>query len=349
MSGTHLPRTIEGETAVARISQSLDEMEAIRTFVLKGLVEGIDFGKIPGCGDQPALLQPGAQKINMYLNVYDDPEITATELGEGHVEYRVRTRLVSRVSDRTVGIGVGSCSTLETKYTWRTVGKTCPNCGAQAVFKGAEKFGGGYFCNRKKDGCGRNFRDADSVSLLNSLPAGKVPNENIHDTRNTVLKMAVKRALVAASLSIAALSELFTQDIEEGTFSIDKPAEKLDKPAEKVAAVEAQVVRQGNDPASLAELRERVIAKWSKLSPPENDQAVLDREEQIVFAMIARAIEAGKLQAAAATGVFEVDLETLESLFARDPKFVIREAAKFIRDVERQHEEHNRNGVAING
>lgn len=40
-------------------------------------------------------------------------------------------------------------------------------------------------------------------------------NPDIADTYNTVLKIAKKRALVDAMLSIAALSEIFTQDIED--------------------------------------------------------------------------------------------------------------------------------------
>jgi hypothetical protein len=43
-----------------------------------------------------------------------------------------------------------------------------------------------------------------------------VPNDRIMDLANTILKMADKRALVAATINATGVSDLFTQDLDDG-------------------------------------------------------------------------------------------------------------------------------------
>ena len=50
-----------------------------------------------------------------------------------------------------------------------------------------------------------------------SQVAGRVENSDLADTYNTVLKMAKKRALVDATLTATAASDIFTQDLEDYT------------------------------------------------------------------------------------------------------------------------------------
>jgi len=50
-----------------------------------------------------------------------------------------------------------------------------------------------------------------------SQAAGRVENTDLADTYNTVLKMAKKRALVDATLTATAASDIFTQDLEDYT------------------------------------------------------------------------------------------------------------------------------------
>jgi len=50
-----------------------------------------------------------------------------------------------------------------------------------------------------------------------SQPAGRVENTDLADTYNTVLKMAKKRALVDATLTATAASDIFNQDLEDYT------------------------------------------------------------------------------------------------------------------------------------
>jgi hypothetical protein len=76
-----------------------------------------------------------------------------------------------------VGFGVGSCSSMESKYRWRT----------------AKKFN----TETKKQ------------------EEERIENPNIEDLFNTVLKMAKKRAFVDAVISTTGASDFVSQDIED--------------------------------------------------------------------------------------------------------------------------------------
>lgn len=196
---------------ITDVIEAAEGLKLFRTFVKSELKEGHDFGVIPGTGDKNALLQPGAQKIAMFFNCYPKHKVTPNNLEHGHVEFIVETRLISRVTNKAVGSGFGSCSTLEGKYRFRNANRRCPQCGKETIFK--SKNGEGFYCWRKKDGCGATFHENHKDIV--GQQAGKVENENIADQRNTVLKMAVKRAFVAASMCLGCASEMFTQDIDD--------------------------------------------------------------------------------------------------------------------------------------
>lgn len=208
------------QEAVARIHETVGSLKAIRTFIQQELKEGIDYGKIPGTGDKKALLLAGAQKVTMYFNARPRFDIRANELGEGHVEIVIVCDLIHRPTGQVVAQGLGSCSTMEGKYRFRNAQRVCPSCGKTAIIKGRDEYGGGWLCFKNKGGCGLKFPDGDPA--IEKQPLGKVENENIHDTRNTVLKMAKKRAQVDAAMGLGCMSELFTQDLEElDTYDLD--------------------------------------------------------------------------------------------------------------------------------
>jgi hypothetical protein len=190
----------------------IEALQLFRTYVSKALVDGIDYGVIPGT-QKPTLLQPGAQKICFYYRVYPDQEVTATEMGNGHVEYVTRVRLKSQSSGRELGQGMGSCSTMESRYRYRNADRVCPACGKPTIIKGKEEYGGGYICFMKKGGCGAKFGDHDQAIVGQAI--GKIENPDIADVRNTVLKISFKRALVNSAMCLGCASELFTQDLED--------------------------------------------------------------------------------------------------------------------------------------
>jgi hypothetical protein len=109
--------------------------------------------------------------------------------------------------------GVGTCSTLESKYRYRKAERKCPKCGQHTIIKGKAEYGGGFLCFAKKGGCGAKFNDNDTA--ITSQAGGQVENENPADHWNTARKMAFKRALVHASINATNTSELWSQDLED--------------------------------------------------------------------------------------------------------------------------------------
>jgi hypothetical protein len=141
----------------ATIEQTLAQVGAVGELQRRMLKPDVDYGVIPGT-PKPTLYKCGAEKLLAHFKLsVADALVEKEDLGDGHLDYVVRLPIVNRSSGEIVGVGVGSCSTLERKYQ-------------------------------------------------RSSP---------FDIRNTVLKMAKKRALVDAALTTTAASHVFTQDIEE--------------------------------------------------------------------------------------------------------------------------------------
>ena len=170
------------------------------------------YGVVPGTGSKPTLLKAGAEKLCLTFRL--DPQYEITERQDGiHLHITSKCTLFHIASGQRYGSGMGSCSTREAKYAYRTQARKCPKCEKEAIIKGKEEYGGGWLCFKKKDGCGAKFADGDQA--IEGQSSGRVPNEDVADQYNTVLKMANKRSLVAAVLNATAASDIFTQDIED--------------------------------------------------------------------------------------------------------------------------------------
>lgn len=196
-----------GIIPVDQISHQVNEIQRLMQRVMK---EDTHFGKIPGCGDKPTLLQPGAQKLCLMFQLADDYQIEQTDLPGDHREYRVKCTLTHKGSGIVQGSGYGICSTMESKYRYRVgpmefTGKPVPpeywNNGRDQKVLG----GKGYTAKKNPD-----------TGMWEIAKRGeKVENPDIADTYNTVLKMACKRALVHATLNTTAASDIFAQDLED--------------------------------------------------------------------------------------------------------------------------------------
>ncbi len=173
------------------------------------MVKDTHYGKIPGCGDKPALLKPGAEKLCVLFRLAAVPNVEIVDLGDGHREYRVRTEIRQIGTDHLWGVGVGSCSTKESKYRWRADDKF------EVVDGPIPRDAKDRKAEYRKQGFGMRKVDGDWKWVKFSGDGGRVENPDIADTFNTVLKMAKKRSLVDAVLTATAASDLFTQDIEE--------------------------------------------------------------------------------------------------------------------------------------
>ncbi len=198
----------------------IEQIQAIQDVMGKAMKNGEHYGKIPGCGDKPALLKAGAEKLGLMFRLAPAFVITPTNLQNGHREYAVTCTLTHIQTGETWGQGVGVCSTMESKYRWRKqFNETEVGVVPKAYWDTPKEdhtkrtavlvslFGSGKYRTKK-------IADAWKVFRLEGDDQ-RIENPDIADTYNTVLKMAKKRAHVDAIITATAASDIFTQDIEE--------------------------------------------------------------------------------------------------------------------------------------
>lgn len=211
----YLRPVMDLETAKARLLE-------FQQYVKFYLREGEDFGIIPGT-QKPTLLKPGADKLAELYGLapcFPDSRIKRTEKWELEpplFDYEVTCQLVHKSTGIVVGEGMGSCNSWESKYRWRDQSRRCPNCGKESIIKGRAEYGGGWLCFAKKGGCGAKFMEADPKIV--DQPIGRVANDAIADIKNTILKMAKKRAQIDATIAATRSSGIFTQDLD----AVDEP------------------------------------------------------------------------------------------------------------------------------
>jgi hypothetical protein len=258
---------IEVEVAKQRYQDQKDFIESI-------MHDKVDYGIIPGT-EKNTLLKPGAEKLCWFFGlrpIFRDIEHVEDWTGATHGEpffyYRVQCELMSH--GEIVASADGSANSWEKKHRYRWVAEAdIPN----HLDKSKLKTRGGRtseftFAVDKAETTGqygkpaeywKRFTDAinngTATPVKRKTKSGKemdaleidttlfcIPNEEVADLVNTILKMAQKRALVAATLIGANASEWFTQDMEDfidTTFVDVTPVTVAQPPAQKAQPVKA--------------------------------------------------------------------------------------------------------------
>ena len=233
---TELVHVTKEQGAVAHAltaQQVIEQVEHIQK-IMKGVMrEGEHYGVIPGT-KKPTLYKPGAEKLCLTFRLRPEYTIDERDLPDGHRECKTICDLYDIVTGNKIGSGVGSCSTMESKYRYRKEERVCPRCGMTTIIKGKDDYGGGWVCWKKQGGCGANFKDGDPA--IEGQVVGRIENPDIADTYNTILKMSKKRAHVDATLTATAASDIFTQDTEDMAGLNKKPGNpgpKAERPPAK--------------------------------------------------------------------------------------------------------------------
>lgn len=208
-------------TPVTTVQNMLAVYNQMADFVKGALKENIDYGRIPGT-TKDTLYKPGGEKLARFFGLsptFVDLETTEDWMGiehDGEPFFYYRQQCELYRNGVLIANAQGSCNSWEKKYRYRTAGRSCPHCGAQAIIKGKQEYGGGWLCYHKKGGCSAKFQDTDQAIV--SQQVGQIKNPDIYDTVNTILKMAQKRSFVAAVLLAVNGSEYFTQDLDDISF-----------------------------------------------------------------------------------------------------------------------------------
>ena len=205
-------QVMPAEHGAADVASVTNRVALIQQVYKNIMQPDVHYGVIPGT-PKPSLWKPGAEVVLMALNAAATfpAERVFRVLDKDFVMYEITAAIKSNGSQEIIAEGIGLCSSREEKYAYRKGAVVCPECGQAAIIKGQEQYGGGWLCYKKKGGCGKKWTAPDA---FDPKQAEKQPNPNIWEQANTILKMAEKRALVAAVLNLGA-SDIFTQDIED--------------------------------------------------------------------------------------------------------------------------------------
>lgn len=303
-TGTAVERREAGALEAMSIDNLVEQVSLIQKAMHAVMRQDEHYGVIPGT-QKPTLLKPGAEKLCLLFRLGARYDVQETFDEDGHYSARVICTLFHIPSGNDVGQGPGSCTTKESRYAYRNAERVCPACGEAAIIKGKAEYGGGWVCFKRKGGCGAKYPDGDE--LIEQQKTGKIANPDLPDVYNTVLKMASKRALVAAVLNATAASDIFTQDVEDMPATETRPTADADTIATLRAELaqladyrpdlwEGEVVvrnasqRFGRNIRSLDELTPKEAEailngarKWAEQNPPlanEAEQEVIDPEEE---------------------------------------------------------------------
>jgi len=224
--------------------------------------DGVHYGTIPGCGDQKVLKKSGAELLCNVFGMHPKYEKEQIALPNGHREFIITCSLFAN-SGAFLGSGLGSCSTMESKYRWRNASRVCPECGKEAIIKGKEEYGGGWLCYKNKGGCGAKFKASDPA-IVDQI-TGKVENEDPADQYNTVLKMGAKRAYVSAVITVTGTSDHHTQDLEEAYD--DPPGTTVNHETGEVISPKGQGKKNQSAPPKTDPEKARKMALWTAIKP----------------------------------------------------------------------------------
>lgn len=266
---------------------ALKERMDLVAHVISQMIEGVHYGpSFPG-DKKKNLLKPGADYLGVSFRLVPEFMPVITHMDNGHREYMTTCQVLGP-NGKVVGNGVGSCSTMESKYRWRHAKIKCPNCQAEAVMKGKPEYSpkgedgkplsthkeGGWLCwknNKTSPGCGMTWGDSDP-SIVHQ-ERGKIENMDPADQWNTCLKISKKRAYVDAMITCTGCSDKFTQDAED---MLDHSTPPPATPAQ--AAAPAQTPPKAATPP----------AQPKEQAPPAANPAPQEQQDQATLA--------GKLQ-----------------------------------------------------
>jgi hypothetical protein len=308
VSETALARVERGDAYVVGVDDAisperlLQQVNLIQNVMRSVMVENEHYGVIPGtdkkCPDcangkkdgaicprcngtgrtgKPSLLKPGAEKLCFTFRMDPEFDVEVIDMPRGHREYRVKCTLYSINGGARIGSGVGSASTMESKWRFRTGPK-------EITDKPVPKE---YWDNRQSEPAkaqaaigGRGFSTAkgEDGKWYIAKQGEKVENENPADVYNTALKIAKKRAMVDAVLTCTAASDIFTQDVEDMAENGVIPGEVV-PPKQEAPAASATAVSSAVSPVVPPPSEAGAGDAASAPAPPEEESESSVRDE----------------------------------------------------------------------
>lgn len=239
---------------VYSIQQAVERREQMVSFVKQIMIDGIDFGSIPGTGKgdepgKPTLLKPGAEKLLSFFGLSVTLQCEKVEDWDGSEHggeplFSYTYRACAFRGTLLIAQADGNANSRESKYRFRWINETDipPSLNKERLMKRGGNVREPIFAIQKAETSGKygksqeywdNFKEAmangtgrpvwipkrgggeDMEGYEIDSTVYRVPNEDIPSQVNTLIKMAQKRAIVAVALLAVNASEFFTQDVED--------------------------------------------------------------------------------------------------------------------------------------
>lgn len=168
----------------AQVNRIQEVLEAV-------MKEDVHYGTIPGT-PKPTLYKPGAEKILVTFRIAAGKPIVEDLSSADEIRYRTVVEGLLQADGRFLGAGIGECSSNEEKYKWRRP-----------------------VCDEEWEETPEDRRREKWMRGKTGPYKAKQVRTNPSDVANTILKMAVKRGLIAMTLVVTAASDVFAQDLED--------------------------------------------------------------------------------------------------------------------------------------
>ncbi len=261
------------------------QINLIQSLMKDVMKEDEHFGVIPGCGSKMVLLKAGAEKLSFVFRHTPKFKIEIIDLPNGHKHYSVLTEIYSR-DGSFLGQGVGSCSTQESKYKyrWDDTGQDVPKKYWES--RDQSLIGGDSYAVRKKDNKWRIFQ--------------RIEHDNPADYYNTCLKIAKKRSMVDAEITVCAASDIFTQDLEEGI--VEAEVVKEDSRDETIkkntqSRVEKELKKQSDENVKNAtQARETKKTTKGTSAPKKTAGQPTDNQKRAIHKMCGALVKGGVIE-----------------------------------------------------
>ncbi len=199
--------------------------------IAKALEEGRDYGQIPGTGTKPTLLKPGAERLVKCALCVAHYEIIENEVDhDREVKWAKRQK---KWKNRFHG---------DREFDWMETSGT-----SVGVYRYVVR------CQIRRESDGTVV--GDGIGVCSTMESKYI--DRPRECENTALKMAEKRALTAATLNAFALSDRFTQDVED-----------MDPAEATVSAPERKPPKESVPPLSAGTPRPKPEATPTTVEPP---------------------------------------------------------------------------------